>query len=314
MISSESLGARVPNSLSGCRLDQALARMFPEFSRSRLQTWIRGGRVQVDGQPLRPRDRVAGGELVRLDFEPEALTNCEPEDLPLDIIFEDDSLIVVNKPAGLVVHPAAGNWCGTLQNALLNHDPELASLPRAGLVHRIDKDTTGLLVIARTLRAHKVLVDQLQARTIQREYFAIVYGTMPAGGTVDEPIARHPVDRRKYAVHESGRVAVTHFRIAERLSHHTLIRVSLETGRTHQIRVHMAHLRYPIVGDPVYGGRFRIPAGCTQDLIERLQQFRRQALHAARLGLEHPVTGRYCEWHVEMPEDLGALLEVLRKL
>ncbi|MGH8559051.1 MAG: 23S rRNA pseudouridine(1911/1915/1917) synthase RluD [Methylococcales bacterium] len=314
MISSESLAARVPDSLSGFRLDQALAQMFPEFSRSRLQTWIRGGRVQVDGQSLRPRDRVEGGEIVQLDSEPEALTNCEPEDLPLDIIFEDDSLIVVNKPAGLVVHPAAGNWRGTLQNALLNHDPGLAPLPRAGLVHRIDKDTTGLLVIARTLSAHKVLVDQLQARTIKREYFAIVQGTLPAGGAVDEPIARHPVDRKRFAVHENGKAAVTHFRVAERLPHHTLIRVSLETGRTHQIRVHMAHLRYPIVGDPVYGGRFRIPAGCTPDSIEPLRQFRRQALHAAHLGLIHPSTGRYCEWHVEMPEDLGALLEALRKL
>lgn len=312
MNSTESLVARVPGSLSGCRLDRALAEMYPEFSRNRLQIWIRGGRVQVDGQPWRARDRVAGGELVQLDREPETLTTCEAEPIPLELVFEDDSLIIVNKPAGLVVHPAAGNWRGTLQNALLNHDPGLAALPRAGLVHRIDKDTSGLVVVARTLGAHKILIDQLQARTIEREYFAIVQGTLLAGGTVDEPIARHPLDRKKFCVHQSGKPAVTHFRIAERLPHHTLIRVSLETGRTHQIRVHMAYLRYPLVGDPVYGGRFRIPAGCSPALIEQLRQFRRQALHAARLGFKHPSTGHHCEFNAAMPDDMGGLLEGLR--
>lgn len=306
--------AKVPDYMAGCRLDQALAELFSEYSRSRLQTWIRAGRVQVDGQTRRPRDKVDGGELVELDAEPEVVVTCKPEKLHLDIVFEDDSLIVVNKPHGLVVHPAAGNWQGTLQNGLIYYDPELTSLPRSGLVHRIDKGTSGLLVVARTLTAHKVLVDQLQARTIKREYFAIVHGAMTAGGTIDEPIARHPVDRKKYAVRENGKSAVTHYRIAERLPHHTLVRVKLETGRTHQIRVHLAYARYPLVGDPVYGGRFRIPAGCSPGLIGQLQQFRRQALHAARLGLEHPVTGRYCEWNAEMPEDMGAILEGLRTL
>ncbi|MCI0732809.1 MAG: RluA family pseudouridine synthase, partial [Methylococcaceae bacterium] len=221
MISSEILVARVPDSLTGLRLDQALAEMFPEFSRSRLQAWVRGGRVRVDGKLLRPKDRVAGGEVVHLDSETEAHTDCEPENLPLDIVFEDESLIVVNKPAGLVVHPAAGNWRGTLQNALLNHDPGLAALPRAGLVHRIDKDTSGLLVVARTLHAHKVLVGQLQARSIKREYFALVNGAMLAGGSVDEAIARHPADRKKFTVHENGKPAVTHFRIVERFPYHT---------------------------------------------------------------------------------------------
>lgn len=304
--------ARVPDSLAGARLDQALAAMFPEYSRSRLQTWIRGGRVQVDGLTPQPKDRVDGGEVVQLDAEPESQSPFEPEDLPLDIVYEDDSLIVINKPASLVVHPAAGNWRGTLQNALLNHDRVSTSLPRAGLVHRIDKDTTGLLVVARTLMAHKNLVDQLQARTIKREYLAVVQGTMLAGGTVAEPIARHPSDRKKFAVRDNGKAAVTHYRIVERFPHHTLIRLKLETGRTHQIRVHMTHLRYPLVGDPVYGGRLRIPAGCREETIETLRQFRRQALHATQLGLEHPATGRYCEWNVDMPVDMTALVAALK--
>jgi 23S rRNA pseudouridine1911/1915/1917 synthase len=312
MMKPERLIGTVPESLSGLRLDLALVEMFPEFSRSRLQTWIRGGRVQVDGLTLRAKDRVEGGEVVQVESEADEVTTCTPENLPLDIVFEDESLIVLNKPAGLVVHPAAGNWQGTLQNALLHHDPGLASVPRAGLVHRIDKDTTGLLVVAKNLIAHKILVDQLQARTIKREYYAVAHGRLPAGGTVDEPIARHPVDRKKFTVHTGGKPAVTHFRIAERLPHHTLIRVSLESGRTHQIRVHMAHIRYPLVGDPVYGGRLRIPAGCRQNSIETLEQFRRQALHATQLGLKHPTTGLDCSWSVEMPEDMRGLLEVLR--
>jgi 23S rRNA pseudouridine1911/1915/1917 synthase len=312
MMRTEPLVARVPESLAGVRLDQALVEMFPEFSRSRLQTWIRGGRVQVDGLTLQPKDRVDGGEVVRLDAEPESQSLFEPENLPLDLVYEDEALLVINKPAGLVVHPAAGNWCGTLQNALLNHDPLLASLPRAGLVHRLDKDTTGLLVVARTLMAHKSLVDQLQARTVKREYLAVVQGTMLSGGTVAEPIARHPSDRKKFAVRENGKAAVTHYRIVERFAHHTLIRLKLETGRTHQIRVHMAHLRYPLVGDPVYGGRLRIPAGYSEASLGRLRQFRRQALHAAQLGLQHPSTSQYCEWNVDMPEDMAALVEGLR--
>lgn len=268
----------------------------------------------VDGRVLRPRDRVEGGELVELDSEPEVVSTCLAEDLPLEIVFEDESVIVINKPAGLVVHPAAGNWQGTLQNALLHHDPQLAALPRAGLVHRIDKDTTGLLVVARTLAAHKSLVDQLQARTIKREYLAIVHGVMTAGGTIDEPIGRHSVDRKKYAVHSNGKSAVTHYRVSERMTQHTLVRVNLETGRTHQIRVHMAHVRFPLVGDPVYGGRSRIPRGCSESMIVRLQKFRRQALHAARLVLQHPGRGESCEWSIDMPQDMSGLLEDLRTL
>lgn len=304
----------VPDYLAGFRLDQALTEIFPEYSRSRLQSWIRSGRVLVDGKTRRPKDKVDGGEIVQLDAEAEPDLTCKPEKLPLDIVFEDDSLIVVNKPDGLVVHPAAGNWQGTLQNALLYYDSHLSVLPRAGLVHRIDKDTSGLLVVARTFEAHKSLVDQLQIRTIDREYFAIVHGAMTAGGTIDEPIGRHPIDRKKFAVTENGKPAVTHYRVVERLREHTVIRVKLETGRTHQIRVHMAYLRHPLVGDPVYGGRFRIPAGCSQSVSDLLQRFRRQALHATRLGFEHPVTGEYCEWSVGIPQDMDDLLDGLRSL
>ena len=311
---SEVLVGEVPDCMIGFRVDRALAELFPQFSRSRLNTWIRGGRVQVDGQIPRPSDRMKGGELVEVEVEPDPLIAFQPQNIPLHIVFEDEYLMVVNKPAGLVVHPAAGNHDGTLQNALLYHAPELAMLPRAGLVHRIDKDTTGLLVIARTLEAHKVLVEQLQARTIKREYLAIIQGAVVAGGTVEEPIARHPVDRKKFSVHPEGKAAVTHFRVAERLRYHSFVRVRLETGRTHQIRVHMAHLRHPIVGDPVYGGRPRIPAGYAPDLVGPLQRFRRQALHAAQLGLNHPSTGRYCEWTVDMPDDMRALLDAIRML
>ena len=313
MTADESLSAQVPDHLSGARLDQALAEMFPDYSRSKLQRWIRAGRVQVDGLALRPRDKVEGGELVQLDAEPEQVIRCEPEAVPLDVVYQDDWLIIINKPAGLVVHPAAGNWSGTLQNGLLHLEPKLATLPRAGLVHRIDKETTGLLMVARTLTAHKRLVDQLQARNIKREYLAICQGRMTAGGTVYAPIARHPVDRKRYAVAEGGKHAVTHYRVEQRFPLNTLIRVTLETGRTHQIRVHMAHIRYPLLGDPVYGGRFRLPPACPEGLEDCLRAFRRQALHAAKLGLAHPETGQYCEWVADLPNDMEQILMELRK-
>ncbi len=314
MAQSDLFSAEVPQHLSGCRLDQALAEMFPDYSRSKLQTWIRGGRVHVDGVVRKPKDKVEGGESIVLDAEPEPVISCEAEAIPLDIVHQDESLIVINKPAGLVVHPAAGNWQGTLQNGLLHLDPNLVALPRAGLVHRIDKETTGLLVIARTLSAHKNLVDQLQARTIGREYLAITKGRMTAGGTVDAPIGRHPVDRKRYAVHASGKNAVTHYRVQERFLLHTLVRVKLETGRTHQIRVHMAHIRYPLLGDPVYGGRFGLPPACPEALESCLRGFRRQALHATKLRLEHPRTGDHCEWEVGIPDDMADVLKELRKL
>lgn len=305
------LAAEVPYEMAGMRLDQVLAELFSDYSRSKLQTWVKAGRVQVDGVALKTRDKLEGGEEIILDAEPEVVIVNEAEEIPLEVIYEDDSILIVNKPAGLVVHPAIGNWSGTLLNALLNHDSHLETLPRAGIVHRIDKETSGILMIAKTLQAHNSLTQQLQERSIHREYQAITKGRMTAGGTVDEPIARHPTDRLRYTVKESGKEAVTHYRVIKRFTHHTHIQVKLETGRTHQIRVHMAHVRYPLLGDPVYGGRFQMPANCSAELEKELRSFKRQALHAAKLGLDHPVTGEYMEWEQPLPEDMLQLLKAL---
>ena len=306
------IAAAVPADAGGLRFDQALARLFPEFSRTRLQSWIRSGRARIDGRTLRPKDRVYAGATVVLEPEDDAEVDAQPENLPLEIVHEDAALLVINKAPGQVVHPGAGNRDGTLLNALLHHAPELARLPRAGIVHRLDKDTSGLLVVARTLKAHKRLVEQLQARTMRREYAAVAVGRLISGGTVEGQIGRHPLDRTRFAVRDSGKPAVTHYRIVERFPRHTRLRVSLETGRTHQIRVHMAHIRYPLVGDPLYGGRLRIPTDAREPLASVLRQFRRQALHAETLGLVHPDSGTRCEWRAEPPEDLQNLLRVLR--
>ncbi len=306
------LTEEVPYEMAGMRLDQALAELFADYSRSKLQTWIKSGRVQVnDLVSISPKEKLDGGELVTLDAEAEVVITAEAEDIPLDIIFEDDSLLIVNKPAGLVVHPAVGNWHGTLLNALLGHEPDLELLPRAGIVHRIDKETSGLLMIAKTLQAHNSLTQQLQDRKITREYIAISRGRMTAGGTVDEPIGRHPSDRKRYIVKESGKEAITHYRVSQRFARHTLIQVKLETGRTHQIRVHMAHIRFPLLGDQVYGGRFQMPPDCTDRLATALRSFKRQALHAAKLGLQHPVTNEYHEWQQPLPDDMADLLDAL---
>lgn len=299
--------------LAGARLDQALAELFPDFSRSRLQQWVKQGSVLVDGKVLRSKDKLLGGELIKLDVTLEAESTFTPEPIPLDIVYQDEALIVINKPAGLVVHPAAGNWQGTLLNALLHYDPAIATVPRAGIVHRLDKETTGLLVIARTLEAQTALVEQLQAREFTREYDAVVNGVLTGGGTVDEPIGRHPVDRKRMAVVRNGKPAVTHYRLAERFRAHSYIKVQLETGRTHQIRVHMAHRHNPLVGDPVYGGRLRIPPACSPELEQVLRHFHRQALHASRLGLIHPSSGEYMEWTAAIPEDMQQLLAALRQ-
>ena len=302
----------VPYELAGMRLDQALAELFSDYSRSKLQTWIKAGRVEVnDTVLLSPKAKVDGGEEITLDAEPEAVIESTPEPIPLDIVFEDDSLLIVNKPAGLVVHPAIGNWNGTLLNALLNHDANLETLPRAGIVHRIDKETSGLLMIAKTLQAHNSLTQQLQEREITREYLAVTRGRMTAGGTVEEPIGRHPTDRKRYTVRESGKFAVTHYRVVQRFSQYTLVQLKLETGRTHQIRVHMAHIRYPLFGDPVYGGRFQMPPNCSPELEKELRSFKRQALHAAKLGLVHPVSDDYLEWEQPLPDDMVRLIGAL---
>ncbi|CAG0899682.1 unnamed protein product [Cyprideis torosa] len=282
------------------RLDQALAALFPDLSRARLQIWVDDGRVTVDNQPCRKKDRLRGGETLRVDIVEEAPeVEFLPEDIPLDIVYEDDDILVINKPAGLVVHPGAGNWSGTLLNGLLHHDPRLALVPRAGIVHRLDKDTSGLMLVAKNLAAHKALVDALSLRDVSREYVALVQGVMIAGGTVDSPIGRHSRDRKRMAVTIGGKEAITHYRVADRFASHSLVDVKLETGRTHQIRVHLSSIHFPIVGDPVYGGRLRLPVGASDELIEALQGFRRQALHARKLGLLHPVTGELMEWSVK---------------
>jgi len=301
----------IPPEMAGLRLDQALAELCPEYSRSRLKSWVNSGNILVDNKRYRPRDKVNGGEQVVINPIADSSLNVEAEPIELNIVYEDESILVVNKPAGLVVHPAAGNWGGTLQNALLHYDPDLEGLPRAGLVHRIDKETSGLLMVARTLTAHKTLVDQLQARAFEREYVTVVRGYMTAGGTVVEPLARHPTDRKKYAVRAGGKEAVTHYRVKKRFAKHTLLKVNLETGRTHQIRVHMSHIKHPIVGDQVYGGRYRALANASELLTETLRNFKRQALHAARLGVVHPVSGEEIAWECEMPADMANLVDVL---
>ncbi len=303
----------VPDSAAGYRLDQLLAEKCPDYSRSRLQLWIKTGRVTLDGQPCRPREKLRGGERILLRPELEAEVRDEGEAMPLDILHEDASILVLNKPAGLVMHPAAGNPRGTLLNGLLAHHPALAQIPRAGIVHRLDKETSGLLVVAKTLTAQNSLVRQLQARSMKREYLAVTQGVMTAGGTVDAPIGRHPVNRLRMAVTESGKPAVTHYRVLQRFRAHTYIRVNLETGRTHQIRVHMAHIHYPLVGDPLYGGRLKIPAGAAEILSETLRHFNRQALHAARLRLQHPDSGETLAWDAPLPQDFQSLLSALEE-
>jgi 23S rRNA pseudouridine1911/1915/1917 synthase len=305
--------AVVPAELAGQRLDQALAALFPEYSRSRLQAWIRAGRVSVDGRQLRPRDRLEGGETLRLTAVLEAETGAAAEPIGLAILHEDEDIVVLDKPAGLVVHPGAGNPAGTLLNALLHHRPALRALPRAGLVHRLDKDTSGVMVVACTPAAHAALVRQLHERSVHREYQAVCVGVMTGGGTVDAPIGRHPVDRTRMAIREGGREAVTHYRVVERFRGHTHVRCRLETGRTHQIRVHLASIRHPIVGDPVYGGRLAVPKGASSELVETLRGFRRQALHAARLELVHPGTGAPVQFEAPLPADMEALLAALRE-
>ena len=302
----------IPESYRGHRLDRALAALLPDYSRSRLQRWLADGALTVDDASPAARTSVAGGERVRLMVPAEdAVSEAAPEPIRLDIVYEDAAILVIDKAAGRVMHPGAGNADGTLQNALLYHEPALAALPRAGIVHRLDKDTSGILVVAKTFAAHKRLVADLAARTIKREYEAVALGVLTAGGHVDAAIDRHPVDRKRMAVREDGRTAITHYRVIQRYRAHTHIRCELETGRTHQIRVHMAHIRHPLLGDPVYGRRLAVPRESGAALIAALRGFRRQALHAKRLGLTHPITGAAMEWEAPRPADFDALLTAL---
>ncbi|QOW19878.1 23S rRNA pseudouridine(1911/1915/1917) synthase RluD [Lysobacter ciconiae] len=306
------LQATVPAAAAGRRFDAVVAELFPSYSRSRLSTWIKSGEVLLDGNAVRPRDPVHGGELVSLNVTPDVQTRSEPEDIPLDVLFEDEHVIVIDKPAGLVVHPGAGNPDGTLVNALLYRQPDLNALPRAGIVHRLDKDTSGVMVVARTLVAHTALVEQLSSREVYRQYLAVVSGALVSGGTAKAPIDRHPRDRIRMAVREDGRDAITHFRLRERFRAHTLLECRLETGRTHQIRVHMAHLKHPIIGDPLYGGSLKLPRGANVALVTALKGFRRQALHAETLEFVHPVTGEAVRCSAPMPADMQALVTALR--
>ncbi len=304
----------MPLTAAGRRFDQALAEMFPDYSRSRLSGWIKSGAVTLDGARVPPRQLLRGGEQVVLQAELENEVTSAPEDIALDIVHEDEHLLVLNKPAGLVVHPGAGNPAGTLLNALLFRDPKLAELPRAGIVHRLDKDTSGLMVVARTLPTYTALVDLLSRHEVERQYEAVVLGTMVAGGTVDEPIGRSMGDRLRQAVRdeEDGKRAVTHYRLRERFRAHSLVQCQLETGRTHQIRVHLAHIQHPLVGDPLYGGGLKLPKGASAELAATLRAFRRQALHAEKLSFVHPATGETVSFSAERPADLQLLIEALR--
>lgn len=307
------LVATVENSQLGQRLDQALAELFPDYSRSRIKEWILADRVKVNNKIInKPKEKVLGGENIEIDAFIEEDKRWEPQQIDLDVVYEDDDILVINKPRGLVVHPGAGNPDNTILNALLYRYPAIADVPRAGIVHRLDKDTTGLMVVAKTVPAQTRLVDALQKRNITREYEAVAIGTMTAGGFVNQPISRHPSKRTHMAVHPMGKPAVTHYRVMEHFRAHTRLRLRLETGRTHQIRVHMAHINHPLVGDSLYGGRPRPPKGASDEFISVLRSFDRQALHATMLRLSHPITDELMEWHAPIPEDMVELIEALR--
>ncbi len=305
------LEGRVPSEYTGKRFDQILPLLFSDYSRSRLTAWIKEGAVLVDGKQLKPREKLFGGEVISIDVVIEDLENHEPEDIDIEVVYEDDHILIVNKPAGLVVHPAVGNRTGTLLNALLFHYPNIGQVPRAGIVHRLDMDTTGLMVVAKTIQAQTDLVTQLQDRSMGREYEAVTFGVMTGGGCVEEPIGRHATNRLKMAVITMGKEAVTHYRLLEKFRAHSHVRLKLETGRTHQIRVHMSHINYPLVGDQTYGGRARLPKGIEEETVSKLRNFKRQALHAKKLELWHPATGEQMSWEIDLPDDFTELLEVL---
>ncbi len=302
---------RIDNQYSGERIDQTLSNLLPEYSRSKIQDWIREGFIRLNQQPCKPRQKVYADDLVVVDVPVVSRLSDRPQSIEFEIIHRDDDVFVINKPAGLVVHPAAGHEDGTLVNGLLNIDSGLEQLPRAGIVHRLDRDTSGAMMVARHLKAHHWLVDQLQRRLVKREYIAITQGLITAGRSIETGIARHPVNRKKMAVSENGKSAITHFQVAKKFKHHSLIKVQLETGRTHQIRVHLAHLKYPLLGDPVYGGRLRIAAGIAPGLADVIRNFSRQALHARRLSFVHPGSKQLCCFEADIPPDFQGLLDAL---
>ena len=297
--------------MTGQRLDVALSEMLPDYSRSKIAAWIKSGEALINHKPFKPKDKVNGSEMVELTISQKQNNDWVGEEIPLNVIFEDDDIIVLNKAVGLVTHPGAGNWSGTLANALLHYEPKLATLDRAGIVHRLDKNTSGLMVVSRNEKSQKYLVEQLQKHSVSREYSAIVYGHMVAGGTIDEPIGRDTKDRVKQAVSSHGKEAVTHYRVIDRYQNHTHIKAILETGRTHQIRVHLSHIGYPLMGDPMYGGKVRFPKKADVILKEAIVNFKRQALHARKLTLTHPISGELMSWKAPLPEDMLALLDVL---
>ncbi|HLF67423.1 MAG TPA: 23S rRNA pseudouridine(1911/1915/1917) synthase RluD, partial [Gammaproteobacteria bacterium] len=303
----------IPEEYRGMRLDQALAKLMPDYSRALIQKWIKCGSITVDQQSIKAKSLINGGEtvIVKALLEGKEIWVAQP--IPLNIVYQDEDIIIVNKPAGLTVHPGSGSTDNTLLNGLLHHFPALELLPRAGIIHRLDKDTTGLLVVAKTMIAYTSLSRQLRTRHIKRMYQALVSRTIISGGTVDAPIARHPLHRKRMAVIETGRPAVTHYRVLKKFREHTLLKVQLETGRTHQIRVHMSHIKHPIIGDPVYGERLRLPKNATPTLVNALRNFKRQALHADELGLTHPSTKEYMEWKIDLPEDFQNLLLSLKE-
>ena len=297
----------------GNRLDASLSEMLPDYSRSKITTWIKSGDALINQKTFKPKDKVSGSEIVFLTLNQKQSNDWIAEKIPLNVVYEDEDIIVINKQFGLVTHPGAGNWTGTLANALLYYDPALSSLDRAGIVHRLDKNTSGLMVIARNEKSQKYLVEQLQKHSVDREYSAIVYGHMIAGGTVDEPIGRDPRDRVKQAVLMSGKDATTHYRAIDRFKSHTHVKAILETGRTHQIRVHLSHVGHSLIGDPMYGGRVRFPKKASEELKDALLNFKRQALHSKKLTLTHPISGESMSWKAPLPDDMIGLLEVLKK-
>jgi len=309
----ETLTIIIPERMTGDRLDVALSEMLPDYSRSKITAWIKSGDALINNKAFKPKDKVNGSQMVMLFLNKKQNNDWSAENIALNIVFEDEDIIIINKPFGLVTHPGVGNWNGTLANALLYYDPKLSKLDRAGIVHRLDKNTSGLMVIARNEKSQKYLVEQLQSHSVAREYSAIVYGHMISGGSINDPIGRDPKDRIKQAVSSNGKDATTHYRVIDRFKSHTHVKAILETGRTHQIRVHLSHIGYPLLGDPMYGGRVRFPKKASEILKESLLGFKRQALHSKKLTLNHPSTGELMSWKAPLPDDMLELLEILNE-